>query len=481
MSMSSPATPTATFARRSSRGVLLGFSGWRLAALGAAGLLFLPFALSNELLLGVAAACPLVAAAFVRVAGLPATDWTPIMSVWVVRRLRGQTRYRAAVQRPRPAGTLALPGDAASLRMVVDTETGTCMVHDPYRRTLAATLRVTHPAYVLLAPDEKSRRVSMWGRAIASLQQGASCAGLQVLEQTLPDTGSAITDYYLEHGAKIGGWAQEQYERLLQTASTTSSTHRTTLTLSLDLSGASGQVKAHGGGLTGAVAVLRDEMRAMEYSLRAAELEIAGCWLGEAELAGMVRAAFDPAVGGAAPQGGPAGNLEHAGPLGMDEMWDRIHHDSGWSRVLWISEWPRTEAPAHFLHRLVFARGVRKTLCLSVRPKNNDEALRAIRKEQTDIEADQRQKRRIGQLQTEAERREWRDVQARESALVSGHADVDFTGWVVVTAATETQLEIATKQIDRAASHAGCETRVLFGCQAQGFIAAALPVGRFTR
>jgi hypothetical protein len=49
-----------------------------------------------------------------------------------------------------------------------------------------------------------------------------------------------------------------------------------------------------------------------------------------------------------------------------------------------------------------------------------------------------------------------------------------------VSAASERELDAATKQIERAASQAGCETRVMFGRQTQAFLAAALPVGRFT-
>src|ERR1700742_4194494 len=111
----SASAPTATFARRSSRGVLLGFSGWRLAALAAAGVVFLPCALAQQLLVGVAAGSPCVVVAFVRVAGVPPVVWTPVISVCLIRRVRCQTRYRAELAcRPRPAGTLALPGDAAS-------------------------------------------------------------------------------------------------------------------------------------------------------------------------------------------------------------------------------------------------------------------------------------------------------------------------------------------------------------------------------
>ena len=71
-------------------------------------------------------------------------------------------------------------------------------------------------------------------------------------------------------------------------------------------------------------------------------------------------------------------------------------------------------------------------------------------------------------------------VEARERALISGHADVDFTGLLVVTASSQDELAAAVKQVERAATQAGCETRVLYGHQSQGFAAGAIPIGRST-
>lgn len=477
--MATASAPTGRFARRSTRGVMLGFSAWRCAALGAGAAGLLIGLLSGSILLGVLFLAPFVAVAFVRVSGVYAIEWTPVISHWMVRKQSKQTRYRARPDKPRPAGTLALPGDGAALRFYIEAEGNICLIHDPHRGTLCGTLKVSHPAYALLSPDAQRQRVLMWGRAMASLAQSSGCAGLQILESTIPDSGKGIADFYEEHGSGRDGWAEQQYEALLASSSTGASTHRTTLTLSLDMRKASAGIKAAGGGLRGAAKVLREDMAALEYVVRAADLKVEH-WLGEGEIAEMTRSAFDPGLGGGFQADVPGAKLTHAGPLGMDEMWDRVHHDSGWSRVLWISEWPRIEVPAHFLHSMIFAPGVRKTLCLSLRPKGTGEALRQIQREKSEMVADYRQKRKIGQVEQLSDAQEYNDVLDRERALISGHADIDFTGWIVISAATETELDAATKRIERAASQAGCETRVLFGRQGQAFLAAALPMGRFT-
>jgi hypothetical protein len=55
---------------------------------------------------------------------------------------------------------------------------------------------------------------------------------------------------------------------------------------------------------------------------------------------------------------------------------------------------------------------------------------------------------------------------------------MEFSGFLSVTAASRDELSAAVAQIEQAASQASCETRVLYGRQAQGFVVAALPLAR---
>jgi hypothetical protein len=202
-------------------------------------------------------------------------------------------------------------------------------------------------------------------------------------------------------------------------------------------------------------------------------------WLGEAELAAIVRQAFEPSVE-IDPVSDPAANLSHAGPVAVSESWQRLRHDSAWSSVLWVSEWPRIAVPPDFLHPLVFAPGVRRTLSITSRPQPTDAALRQIRREKTEAVADSAQKARVGQLADLSDSQEYDDLMARERSVISGHTDVEFTGLLTVTTPTAEALEAAVATITRAAAQASCEVRPLYGCQMQGFIAAALPLGRTT-
>ena len=190
-------------------------------------------------------------------------------------------------------------------------------------------------------------------------------------------------------------------------------------------------------------------MASLADSLRLAGLRVGG-WLGEPELALAVRDAFDPAAG-LDPGTSPGANLARAGPMAVAESWDRLRHDSAWSQVLWVSEWPRITVPADFLHPLIFAPGVRRRLSLFARPLATDVALRQIRREKTGAVADSAQKARIGQVADLSDAQEYEDLLARERSVISGHADVQFTGFVTVTAPSPEALENAVATIKRAA------------------------------
>ena len=472
--------PMVRFGRRPARGLILGFSTARVMALMVA---------TTALVVGIIAAgvqgfaiagvvwLPLGASAFVRWQGRPMIEWTPVVGHWGARAAAGQTEYRARPLAPRPAGTLALPGDAAALRVFEDPESGAAMVHDPHRGTLSVALRVAHPAYVLLAPDEKRQRVTAWGRTLASLAQSGSLSAVQVLEQTVPDPGTGPEAWYAEKATHLDDLPNAEYQALLGMAAHGSSTHRTTITISLDMKGAARSVRAAGRGISGAAAVLRGDMAAVEHSLRPAQLRI-DHWLAAPELAVMIRQAYDPTAGLLPGISSPS--LGTAGPLAISEHWGHFRHDRGYSTVLWISEWPRIDVDPQFLHAVVFSPGVRHSLAIVAHPLGTQEALRDIRKEKTEAITDSSQKAKIGQVQDLSDVQEYEDLLTRERALISGHADVVFSGFITVTADSEEALRAAVSQLERDATQSACETRVLYGQQSQAFVAAALPLARTT-
>jgi hypothetical protein len=485
MSVSSgPTLAAARFGAQQRKGVLLGFTGPRLAVMGIAALLvtagLFTAGLAGAILVSPAVA-GFMASAFVPVAGRTAVEWFPVAGHWALRRALGQDIYGIRPLTPRPRGTLALPGDAAALRVHVDAASGAAMIHDPHRKTLTATCLVAHPSFVLLGVEEQTRRVVGWGRVLASLSRSGHTAAVQVLEATLPDQGSGVLDWWRSHGHRDGSWAARTYEEFVAAAAPSSAQHRTTISLSLDLRRAARSIDRAGRGLAGAAAVLRADMSALEAALRAAELQPQQ-WLGEADLARVIRAAYDPASatgGSTAGSGGTIGaRLTTAGPVGIHEHWSWLASDGCACAVLWISEWPRSQAYPNFLHTLVLVPGVRKSLSLIARPVPIAQARKDIRRQKVEYVSDAEQKVRIGQIADLSDAAEYQDILQREQEIALGHADLRFAGLIAVTAPDKAALDAALAQIEQAAAQCECETRLLVGQQSQAFAAAALPLGR---
>jgi len=420
----------------------------------------------------------LVASAFVPWEGRPAIETLPTGLHYGARHALGQTEFLGRPSAPRPSGTMALPGDAAALRFHVDASSGAVMVHDPHARTLTAIAHVTHPAFVLLSPDAQAQRVASWGRVLAGLASSGACAGVQILETAHPDSGRGITGWWAEHGSTDRDqWAVREYGELMATAAPAASTHRTLAALGLDLNQAAKAIRDAGRGIGSAAAVMRQHMSALETSLRAADLYLAG-WLSDGQLATVVREAYDPVNADRLDGVEIRRDLWTAGPLGVREHWDHLRHDSGYSSVLWISEWPRVEVSPSFLHALIFEPGVRKSFSLVATPLSTAQAMRDIRRQKVEYVTDAAQKARFGQLADLSDEQEYNDVLDRERALIAGHADFRFSGFVAVTAESKEQLDQAVAQMHRAITQCGCEARVLYGQQARAFTVAALPLGR---
>jgi hypothetical protein len=162
---------------------------------------------------------------------------------------------------------MALPGDAAALRFHLDSS-GAVMVHDPHAQTMTAVAHVTHPAFVLLSPDGQSQRVTGWSRVLAGLAASGTCARVQVLETALPDSGHDINGWWQDHGTHDPEqWAVREYDELMATAAPSASIHRTLIALVLDLKRAAKPIKEAGRGMTGAAAVLRQDMTSLEAAL----------------------------------------------------------------------------------------------------------------------------------------------------------------------------------------------------------------------
>lgn len=471
------------FSRLSRRGVLLGLSGsqFLVVGFGSVALVVGLYSGGGKALTYVAPillACAVLT--WVGVGGRKLIEWIPVVARWTWRSTGGQLLFRRRVVKPRPAGTLALPGDAARLRQWLDTTSGAVMIHDPHAATLTAIVGVTHPAFILLDPMEQQRRVSSWGRVLATACRSGRIASLQVMERTLPDSGKGLAEWWSQHGRQDGSWTSATYEELITRAGPAGERHASTVSVALDLNAASRAIRAAGGGNRGAAAVLRQEMSTLTAALRAADLAPSG-WLSPGDLAVILRSAYDPVVAGALERHGDLGrDLATAGPVAVSESWSSVRSDSAHHCVLWISEWPRSLVYPGFLAPVLLSSGVRRTFSLLFTPMRTDQAARDIRKKKTEYISDAAQRQRIGQIEDAQQSAEYNDVLQQEADLTAGHGVLRTTGLISISAQDLDELEQAVADIEQAAIQASCETRRLWGQQAQAFSAAALPLARLT-
>ncbi len=359
------------FSRLTRRGVLLGLSLAQLITL-ATGVLSVVGALyaGGGILLAYTAPIWVIAAAltWIPVAGRPAVEWLPVACWWLWRTTGGQLLYRRHVVKPRPVGTLALPGDMARLREYTDPETNAGMIHDPTAATLTVVCEVTHPAFVLLDPGEQERRVTSWGRVLATVCRSGRIATLQVLERTLPDSGTGLAEWWEAHGTADDTWAAQTYAELIDRAGPAGERHATTLSLALDMNTAARQIRTAGGGLRGAAAVLRQEMNTLVAALRSADLAPSG-WLTPGQIAVILRSAYDPAIAATLERHGQLGqSLATAGPVAVNESWSRLRTDSAHHAVLWVSEWPRSLVYPGFLSPVLLSTGIQRSFSLLCTP-----------------------------------------------------------------------------------------------------------------
>ncbi|QQS00229.1 MAG: PrgI family protein [Austwickia sp.] len=469
------------FSRLTRRGVLLGLSVAQLVTLGIGGLTLVgAFYAGGGMLLAYTAPIWVLCAAltWIPVGGRPVVEWLPVTFWWLWRVTGGQLLYRRRIVRPRPVGTLALPGDAARLREFIDPESGACMIHDPDAATLTVVCEVAHPAFVLLDPGEQERRVTTWGRALATVCRSGRIATLQVLERTLPDSGTGLAEWWTAHGTPDGSWAADTYAELIERAGPAGERHATTISLSLDMKAAARQIRTAGGGIKGAAGVLRQEMSTLVSALRSADLAPSG-WLNAGQIAVILRSAYDPAIASALERHGQIGrDLATAGPVAVTETWGNLRTDSAHHAVLWISEWPRSLVYPGFAAPILLSTGIQRAVSLIYTPMRSDQAARDIRRKKVEYISDAAQRARLGQIEDASQSAEFQDVLQQEADLTAGHGVLRVTGLISVSAPSIDDLEAAVAAITQAAIQSSCETRRLVGQQAAAFTAAALPLCR---
>lgn len=362
---------------------------------------------------------------------------------------------------------------------------GVGVVVDERERTVSASLRVRGREFSLLERGDQERLIQLWGDALAGFcSERSAVSSVRVTEWSAP-AGLAEHERYLAvAGARAAGTvAHGSYAELLAEAETRVTSHELLITVTV----ASRRLRQRGGAsrrdADRGVETLLDELRLLNNRLEAAGLTVDGP-LSIVETADVLRVRCDPQVMGrldarrrslAALAG--AASRYNAGPLATDASWSALRVDGSMHRTYWVAEWPRLDVGPTWLEPLlVHAAGVR-TVAVHYEPVAPSRARRRIDRDATRLAADEEQRSRSGFRIGARHRRAEEAVLEREAELVAGYAELEFAGFVTVSAPDEESLAAACAEYEQAAAQSGLELRALDGRHDVAFV-CTLPVGR---
>jgi hypothetical protein len=475
------------------------YGGWRrrrgigLWGLGAAGTLSV---LAGVMLLILVAAADVAALAYVappviiaggiglaRIGGEPAALLAVRRARWWHASARGYTSYRAAVLTEHTAG-FTLPGvlAPATLLSAEDGYGGRYgIVCDRRTGMLTATLRVVPSSTWLADRADADSWVANWGGWLASLGYVPALKWVTVTVDTAPEPGCTLADAVagaIDPAAPAA--ARQIMDQLVAAAPAAAADVDTRVSLTFDPKAA----PAAPASLTEAAAETGRALIGLESALGACGVTVLGRLSG-AEIAGVVRAAFDPGARGEilriaarARAGTDPAPLQwaDAGPVGAEEFADHYRHDGGIS-VTWAwHEAPRQSVTADILARLMSPGPYPKRVSMQYRPFPAAAATRVLETEVNAAAFRERYRHRTGRDETARDVHD--QARARQAAAeeAAGAGVCLISMFITVTVTSVDDLARAVAWTEAAAESSKIRLRRMTYSQAAGF-AATLPCG----
>lgn len=497
--MTAPTTTddrTYRFAPVDRTGVLLGLSGVQCLILGAG--IFLAGGLLQVGAHPLVTLVPLIAGV-----GLGFGVWEgrhihrllPGAAAFQVARAAGRTGWRAPL--PLLTGTdedlrkqPPLPPFLAGLELFdagpvgwAPSGGGVAVVRDRRERTLSATLPAQGREFSLLERADQERILSGWGDVLGGFcNERGPVSRIRVTEWAAP-SGLADHERFLQaHARPVNEAARESYEQLLAQAGPMAVTHEVLLTVTVDLRKVRGRRGERPEDC--ATEVLLEELRVLANRLDAAGLP-AGPPLSLTTTAAALRLRLDPTVAGrlanrrATTLAEAAGLIGpwNAGPLATEASWDHVAADGSVHRTYWIAEWPRLDVPPNWLEPLLLHAGGTRSFSLHFEPVPPSRSQRRIDRDSTRLAADEEQRSRSGFRIGARHRRAQHAVFEREAELVAGFHELEYAGFVTVSAPDLDTLERSCAEYEQVAAQTGLELRPLDGRHDLGLV-CSLPLGR---
>lgn len=490
--MTEPAARTYRFAPLDRAGWLLGLGGSQCIALGAgifcAGALLQAHAHPIAVLVPFALATTFAVGAW---DGRACHEWLPLAARHAYRRITRRHQWVSVI--PLLGGSTtdkarSLPPFLQGLELIdagpvawAAATSGVGVVLDRRHRIVSASLPVCGREFALVERGDQERLVQQWGdvlgafcnerRAVVSIRatEWASHGLARSAGNGLPDRATNAD-------------ARASYAELVAVAGPLETTHEILLTITVDQR----RVRANASETAeqAAVATLLEELRLLSVRLESAGLE-PGAPLSPRQTADALRERLDP-VGTDVLRQRLAGTLAGAagltspgnfGPLAVRSDWSSVAVDRSLHRTYWIAEWPRLDVPPNWMETFLLHDAGTRMLAIHYEPVPPSRAQRRVDRDSTRLAADEQQRERAGFRIGARHRRVQAAVLERESELVAGYSELEFAGFVNVTAPDEESLAARCAEYEQAAAQVGLELRAL-DAQHDAALGCALPIGR---
>lgn len=355
------------------------------------------------------------------------------------------------------------------------------VVHDRRAGDVSSTVPVSGSAFMLLERGDQERTLARWGEVLAAFcGERRPVSRVRVSEHAAPAGVRDHEQFLADHGRAASAGIRRTYEELLRSAAPAAVGHEVLVTVTVDRRRVRGRRRQT---LDAAVEVLGEELRLLTTRLEAAGLA-AGPPLNAPLLANMLHRRLDPMrpthdSGGPEPLAGLAGLdvTRRFGPMATENNWSDVRVDGARHRTYWVAEWPRLDVGPAWLEPLLLHAGAVRTFSIHYEPVPPTRSQRRIDRDTTRLAADEEQRSRAGFRIGARHRRAESAVLERETELVAGYAELEFAGFLTITAADDEALERACAEYEQAAGQSGLELRALDARHDLGLV-CALPVGR---
>lgn len=501
--------PRVRFAARERRGVFLGLAWGQILTIGAVVAIILITLFVDSAALIVAAPVAVI----VFMLGVGTWRREPILLImwqavrYGLRSLSGQTRFRrnawarvasaslsvghATIQAATPTVTsrFVMPGALGDVQILQIPGTG-AFAYNAKGRQASITFKLGSRAWELRDSGTQEAAYDGFVEWLSSLENIPGLTEATIRIRVDKASSNQLRDYMSGRHKQMMAPVQDkttppvsqeliaEYWELIQAGEKRSMAFTNYLTLTFTTESLGGAIRDAGRGLLGLGRVLTERVTAVTQAMQRARLETSS-WLNADELEAMLATASDPVA--ASTRRERESTTRHIAALnppimGVDEEWAAVRVDQSWHQTFWIAEWPRTEVRTGFLQPLLYAGDATRVIALQVRPVPIHKALAEVTRAQNDMETAENLRMRMSARVTLTHQREAADLAERERDLVDGYGDVRFRGFLTISADGKDALARGRSEIEQASHEARVSLAPLYGQQAAGFAAAALPL-----